>query len=141
MKFVFPAIETRFDANSTLTGVGRKLYRVTDDTPNDNTVRPFTVVAGTLVETLDTFASDIEIWSLVFGFIGKRVDATNADTWLEQMIASFEDADITSADFSTAGCKLISQEAPVINDVAYDAGATFELTIERTVLNPVARGS
>lgn len=134
MKILFPALETRFNASATLKVAGRKLVRKTESTT------PYTLVEAGVPETEDTFTSDIEKYAVTFSFVSKSsVLPTRADEWLERMIEVFDDANLTSDDFTTSGCVRTGKADPEYSEGRWRASIEYEITIQRTVNLPETR--
>jgi hypothetical protein len=125
MKNLFPALETKFDAVAALVAVGRKLVRSKQESA------PHTLVETEPTDTLDTFDSNIEVYTVRFTYTGKRgIVATNADTWLTQMIATFDDTTLSSAAWTNCRTQRISKREPEVVDGRYQAGLEYEITVQ-----------
>lgn len=134
MKILFPALEARFNASATLVAAGRKLVRKIESTT------PYTLVEGDITDTEDTFSSDIEIYSVTFTFVDKgTVLVARADEWLERMIEVFDNANLTSDDFTTAGCVRTNKTEPEHSEGRWRASIEYDITIQRTVNLPAVR--
>ncbi len=137
MKAVYTALKTRFFANPTLRRVGRDLVVGLLEKEKLNVVRPYTEVNLTRERGLDAFDADIDEWKCVFKYHAKDLRTQAAFDWMEAMRTTYKDGNITSPEFSCSGMSLTSTEGPQESDGSFDARATFMLTVQRTVRNPV----
>lgn len=133
---LFNALEARFNYNPTLRVLGRRLYEGFDE-QRVNVVRPYVEVNLTLVERLDTFSTDVEVWDLPFRYHAKDLRTRAANEWIAAMIETFKDADIVSPFFKTAGCRMLGASVPSLRDGSYNAVIRFQLTLERQLTSPI----
>jgi hypothetical protein len=130
VKYLFDAIEARFEDYPALVLRGRQLYVGFEEVPV-NATKPYTELNARLVERLDTFASDIEVWDLDFRYHADALRTVDGDDWIDGMTTVFKDADIKSGVFTTAGCRMTRAEAPMLTDGLYDATIQFQLIVQR----------
>lgn len=138
MKYLFQAIEARFNANSMLRLKGRKLYEGFEDA-RVNVTKPYTELNAEMVERLDTFGSDIEVWDLHFRYHAKDIRTGAADDWVDAMTDAFKDSDIKSGRFQTAGCNMVTASVPKLKDGLFDATIDFQLIFQRRINLPLVR--
>jgi len=143
MKLIFPAIQRRFNESAAMRRIGRKLFRGFNSEPLASTT-PFCEVSGIISETLDTMGgaqggSDIEVWDLQFSYFSGQSTPTKADIWLEEMVRSFDDADLNDANFSTVGMVRTDRTEPFLADGTFRAAIRYDLLIQRTFNLPVVR--
>lgn len=140
MKYLFEAIEARFNANPTLALKGRKLYEGFEE-DRVNVTKPYSEVNAEMVERLDTFDSDIESWELRFRYHAKDIRTDSADDWVDAMTNAFKDANILSGQFHAGGCVMVGASVPRMTDGLFDAMVNFRLIVQRRHLLPATRGS
>jgi len=140
VKYLFEAIEARFNANPTLRLKSRKLYEGFEET-RVNVTKPYTELNAELSERLDTFDTDIEQWDLRFRYHAKALKGTTADEWVDAMTETFKDANIRSGHFVTCGCRMVSASVPKLADGLFDATIRFEVTIQLTLKSPFVRSA
>lgn len=138
MKILFPALKSRFDGVAVLVATGKKFLRGFDGEPLKDAF-PYTEVSGSLTDTLDTFKTDIEIYSVTFTYFSNSSRPGAADDWQELMIDNFDDANIASDDFSTAGCFRTNKQEPFLEDGLFRASIDYDITIQRAVKIPATR--
>jgi hypothetical protein len=138
MKYLFQALEARFNAFPVLRLKGRKLFEGFD-TARVNVVKPYTEVNAALVERLDTFESDVETWELNFRFHAQDLQTTAADDWLDALTDAFKDADVTAGQFQCAGTQMLGASIPKLTNGVFDATARFRLIFQRRVNLPLVR--
>lgn len=134
---ILDAIKARFHGNGTL----RRLGRVVTSGESAREHEAVTLVNMSLTETSDTFASDIEVWSVSLTFGSKSLRADDAMEWLDAVFRTFEDADIVWPTFACAGCRVVSQEGPSRSEELFVASAEVELIIERELNRPKTRNA
>lgn len=137
MRAVFTALRNRFHSNSTLKRVGRDLYVGLSEKEKLTVTKPYVEVNLTRTRSQDTFDSDIDDWKCEFVYHAKDMRSTAAFDWQEVMRTVYKDGNITSPEFHCAGMSLDSTEGPSTAKGTYDAKATFTLTLQRFVRNPV----
>lgn len=138
MKILFPALDTRFKSDSALVKLSRKLYRGYEGEPITGR-KPITEVSGSLTDTLDGFDKDVEVYDITFTFFSDSLKPDACDDWQERMIDIFDDANLSSNDFSTAGCERVGKKEPFIEDGVFRASMDYRITIERAVKIPATR--
>jgi hypothetical protein len=138
MKYLFQAIEARFNAFPVLKLKGRKLFEGFD-TARVNAGRPYTEVNAALVERLDTFESDVETWELNFRFHAQDLQTKAADDWLDALTDAFKDADVTAGQFQCAGTQMLGASIPKLTNGVFEATARFRLIFQRRVNLPLVR--
>jgi hypothetical protein len=140
MKYLFQAIEARFNANPTLRLKGRKLFEGFDEA-RVNVVKPYTEVNAAMVQRLDTFGSDVETWELNFRFHAQDLKTGAADDWIDAMTDAFKDANIKAGQFQCAGTVMLGASVPKLNNGVFDATVRFRIIFQRTVNLPLVRYS
>lgn len=138
MKILFPALETRFNADAQLVKLGKRLYRGLEGEPQRD-VKPSCEVSGFLTGTLDTFTDDIEVYDVVFTYFSNSREPDKCDDWLVRMIDVFDDANLASDDFSTAGCFRTDKKEPFMEDGVFRCDVEYTITIQRTTKIPATR--
>lgn len=136
MKYLFDALEDRLSEFPALMLKGRKLL-VGFEEANVNAVKPYTELNAKLINRLDTFESDVEVWDLNFRYHADDIRSTDAETWVEEMIVAMKDANVKSGVFTTAGCAMIEASVPKLTNGTFDASARFQLTIQREQELPI----
>jgi hypothetical protein len=138
MKYLFQAIEARFNAFPVLKLKGRKLFEGFD-TARVNVVKPYTEVNASMVGRLDTFESDVETWELNFRFHAQDLQSGATDDWLDALTDAFKDADVTAGQFQCAGTQMLGAFIPRLTNGVFDATARFRLIFQRRVNLPLVR--
>lgn len=138
MKYLFQALEARFNAFPVLKLKGRKLYEGFEDA-RVNVVKPYTEVNASMVERLDTFTTDIETWELNFRFHAQDLKTAAADDWIEAMTDAFKDADVRAGAFQCAGTQMLGAAIPRLTNGVFDATARFRAIFQRHVNLPLVR--
>lgn len=127
----FDAVASRFNGNQELLKVGRKLfYGFASQRVNES--MPYTEVNPSLIERLDTFDADVESWSMPFRYHAKDPTTGEAGAWLEGMIGTFRDANITfGTPAGTAQMRMVGSDLPVLSNGMYDAAIEFGAILQR----------
>lgn len=137
---IFAALENRFNANSTLVTVGRKLYRGFEK-ERKNVVWPYTEVNyEKTARSLSTWDSDIDEWDLQFRLHSKDLRSISADLWLGAMRAMFKDSDLRSSVFQCAGVREGTMSSPMNRKAAFEAAIRFTMIVTWRQLSPLVRG-
>lgn len=140
MKILMPALETRFNSDSALVKLSRRLYRGLEGEPIKGQA-PITEVSGTLTDTIDGFDKDVEVYDVTFTFFSGSLKPNACDNWQERIIDVFDDANLTSSNFSTAGCERVGKKEPFIEDGSFRASIDYQIIIERAVNLPAVRNT
>jgi hypothetical protein len=140
MRYLFPALQTRYLSVFDLARIGRRLFEDVDSVPA-NHAGNYTVVTGEMVDGSGTFSSDVETWELRFGLIGKSVKPDDARLWLTAMNGTFKDNVLVShsAAFRSVAIWEVGQEAPEIEGHTFVAGWSCSIMIELSVMSPLTR--
>lgn len=138
MKYLFQAIEARFNANPTLRLKGRKLFQGFEQA-RVNEVKPYSELNASMVQRLDTFGSDVETWELAFRYHAKDLRGTSADDWIDAMTDAFKDANIRAGQFQTAGVMMLNAAVPQLANGVFDASIRFRMIFQRRELLPLVR--
>lgn len=141
MKYLWPAIEERYRNHPDLDRIGRKLVQPRDDAPD--AIANHTVLAATLVDNYDDFATDTDEWELAFGLKGKSVRENDAETWLDAMIDHFVDQVLISPSmsFEWVGTEVSQQESPILEGHTFSAACTLRVIVSLTIKRPFLRGA
>lgn len=115
---------------------GRKLL-IGFEEANVNAVKPYTELNARLVNRLDTFDSDIEVWDLNFRYHADDVRTVDGEEWIDGITEALKDANVKSGVFTTAGCVMTGANAPKLTNGTFDAAARFRLTIQREQELPI----
>lgn len=125
MKTLYPRLRTRWNANETLRRLGGSLHLA----DRSQSAKPNTSVEGTLVESMDTFSTDIQRWHLNMRLHGAGYDSRKATDWLEAAIGEFKRDDFVAS----SGVILVDTDLIEVNDGVYDASVTFEAHVQRPI--------
>ena len=138
MKYVFPALDRRFERDRLLKKLGRKLFLGSVEE-----VRVTHAYVELTVENVshefDTFDTDEPVYDLMFTAYPGRGLVDRCWNLLDHLKRVYKDANVESGYFKTSGCPFVSSTTPELIDGAYRGSISFALHVTMNELSPATR--
>jgi len=138
MQALFDAIRDRFDEDGALPVLGRKVYQGFEN-ERAKTVLPFVDVTFFGPSPIDTFADDVEEYTVRFSLFTKRIRPRDAADLKETMMMVFDDCYLHHGAFYIVGFLRESAHGPVLRDGVYQSTLDYRVTVQRVIMAPAVR--
>jgi len=138
MQALFDAIQDKFDEDSVLPVLGRKVYQGFEN-ERAKTVLPFVDVTFIGPASIDTFGNDVEEYTVQFSAFTKRVQPRKAAELKEWLMRVFDDCNLIHGEFYAVGFLREGAHGPVLRDGVYQSTIDYRVTVQRTVMVPAVR--
>lgn len=132
MKYIFPALKTRWDQSAELKRLGGSLHLADEG----QSARPNTSVHGRMTP-MDTFGSDIEQWSIEFRLHGRGSASRDALDWYEAMRGWFHRATLSASAAAVMVMNLEPSDGEDLRDGIFDSAISFVCYFQRNAPLPV----
>jgi len=139
MQALFDAIQDRFDEDSALPTLGRKVYQGFEN-ERAKTVLPFVDVTFFGPSPVDTFVDDVEEFTVRFSLFTKRIRPRDAAMLKAAMMRVFDDCDLHHGEFYTVAWLRENAHGPVLRDGVFQSTLDYRVTVQLATMVPAVRG-
>lgn len=136
---LFDAVHERFKTDDRLRKIGRRLY---EGTGQDQRA-PYVSLETTSTETLDTFDTDILVWSVQFEIVAGSSPSSNAvHNIADALRHRFDDAALDFSEWDEVGCQYVTESGPNQDEAKqWRMTIDYQITASRVTMVPAVRNN
>lgn len=140
MKFLWPAIRDRFEADKELVRAGRRIYYgMIDD--SRQTHPPYVETHLENRTEQDGFPPlDLETYWIKFTLVSGQNQPDELFDIEFEMIRVFDDCVMTSSNFTHSRCQRLPSSGPTLDGNNWTSFLEYDMDLHRTALRPAFRG-